>query len=350
MKLVLAIERTLLPLDQARRAWLRLVLQGRLLAAVLTKREHRFAALVSVHAPVACTLAVYLPVPLFILGPVVFGVAHIAADLRYLVLRRALPRWWVGAICVFSGALVLLNAGASLTGSRPDPRMELALGTLFALLGVAAAGADVPRLRAPVAAGAIAALGALALQFPDAARLALLHGHNLVALLLLLLLCSSRRSRLLAPLAVILSVGLALASGVFYRASLASTGVRAFDLHLLEVADLVAPGLRADFAIGLTTAFLFLQAAHYLTWLVVVPQREQRSEGTTTFRMSFRSLLSDFGPWGLGLVGSLTLLTLACAAFDAPRTQRAYLSLGAFHAYLELAMLAYLWVRREARR
>lgn len=348
MTLALAIERTLGPLDEARRAWLRLVSHSRFLSTVLAKREHRLALMAGVHAPVAFALAIYFPVPLFVLAPILFGVLHVAADVRYLILRRTLSRFWVRSICGFSAALIVLQLSAVLTRTQPELRLELSLGALFALFAVFAAGARTAPLRAGAATFAIVVLGALSLAFPAEARLALLHGHNLVAFLLLFLVFPSHKSKLLAPLLALSGFALALASGAFYGASLGSSGVRAFHLHLFEVADWVAPGLRADFAIGLTTAFLFLQSAHYLIWLALVPQREQRSQGTLTFRMSFRALLADFGPWGLTLVGALALLVLAGAAFDAPRTQRTYLSLGTFHAYLELAMLVYFWVRREA--
>src|SRR6188474_2803576 len=125
MTLALAIERTLGPLDEARRTWLRLVVRSRFLSAMLAKREHRLALMVSLHAPVAFALAIYFPVPLFVLGPILFGVLHVAADVRYLILRRALPRFWIRSIGGFSGALIALYSSAALTGIQPDLRIEL---------------------------------------------------------------------------------------------------------------------------------------------------------------------------------------------------------------------------------
>jgi hypothetical protein len=365
MSLALALERSLAPLDQARRAWFRVVQHSRLLSTLLARRESRLALIVAVHAPLALGLAIYFPVPLFVLGPLVFGVVHVAADVRYLILRRALPTWWRRVIAAFSGAFVALGALDASALWRTRPRLELVLATLFALFAVVAAtlpgarpapgGARARRKdggkssRAGIASASFIALGAAGWLWPETARLVLLHAHNLVAFLILFLLFPSRKRRLLIPLAVVGGLALTLASGVFYRVSLAGVGVTAFHVHLFEVADWVAPGLRADVAIGVTTAYLFLQSAHYLVGLVLIPQREQRTQGTLTFRMSFRGLLRDFGARGLALVVLLISLVLLGAAFDAPRAQGVYLSLGMFHAYLELAMLGYFWVRAEAR-
>jgi hypothetical protein len=148
-------------------------------------------------------------------------------------------------------------------------------------------------------------------------------------------------------LVALLSVGLAAGTG--YRITLNFGGAQGFHRHVLEIADWVAPSLRADYAIGITSAYVFLQSVHYLVWLFLNPQRAQRGEGTLTFAMSARSLLKDFGPIGLTVVVVLGLGVLCAAVFDAPRAQRTYLSLGMFHAYLELALLSYFWILDKAR-
>jgi hypothetical protein len=192
-------------------------------------------------------------------------------------------------------------------------------------------------------------LGIAAATFPELARLALLHAHNLVAIALLFLLFPARVRRLAVPLLLIVALAVGLAAGAGYRVTLASSGVQGFHHHVLEIADWVASGLRADYAIGVTSAYVFLQSVHYLIWLFLIPQRAQRGEGTLTFAMTARSLVKDFGAIGLTVILVLGLSVLVAAAFDAPRAQRTYLSLAMFHAYLELSMLSYLWVLGKAR-
>jgi hypothetical protein len=59
--------------------------------------------------------------------------------------------------------------------------------------------------------------------------------------------------------------------------------------------------------------------------------------------MTVRGLRRDLGSVGLGLL-ALAAVVVAVAAFvDAGRARAAYLSLSAFHGYLELAAAAFLW-------
>jgi hypothetical protein len=284
-----------------------------------------------------------------VLGPVLFGVAHVAADVRYLVLRQELSRWWRRAIVAASATLIALRVVEE-SHLRPTARLEFAFASAFALcaVGAAVAARGRPR-RAAAAASVVLGMGVAAVAFPELAQLALLHAHNLVALALLFLLFPARVGRLAAPLLLIAAFAVALAAGAGYRLTLASSGVQGFHRHVLEIADWVAPGLRADYAIGVTSAYVFLQSVHYLIWLFLIPQRAQRGEGTLTFAMTARSLIKDFGAIGLTIVVVLALSVLCAAAFDAPRAQRTYLSLAMFHAYLELSMLSYLWVLGKAR-
>jgi hypothetical protein len=351
MTFLSALERGVSPLDQLRSAGFRLFRSSSLFASLAYRREQRLAFIVGLHALLACGLALVFPVHLFVLGPVLFGVLHVAADVRYLVLRQGLARWWraiVGLGCV---ALIALRVAEETHLWRQPARLEFAFATCFALGAVAAALAARGSIRrAVVAFGAVLGLGAMALTWPESARLLLLHAHNLIAVALLRLVFPARASRLFVPLLLVFALGVALASGAFYRLTLHSGFALAFHRHVLEVADWVAPGLRADRAIGVTCAYVFLQSVHYVMWLVVIPQRSQRGEGTLTFAMSARSLLKDFGILGVLVIAVLALGVVGFALFDVQRAQRTYLSLGMFHAYLEISMLAYLWVRQHGRR
>ncbi|MGC4087237.1 MAG: hypothetical protein QM756_04895 [Polyangiaceae bacterium] len=235
-------------------------------------------------------------------------------------------------------------------GARNVQRIELVLGAFTVALAALSA-ANVQRRfgRAALGLGAAALGGIAGTLAPEVTRVALLHLHNLVAIVLLFVLFPARGRSSKLSWSLVAALGLALASGVFYRVTLASSGQRGFGTHVFELADWVAPGLRADWALGLTCAFVFLQSVHYLAWLVLIPQRAQRGEGTLAFGMSLRSLLRDFGAPAACLVLLLALALPGAALFGAWRAQRAYLSLANFHAYLELASLTYFWVRGKPR-
>lgn len=102
------------------------------------------------------------------------------------------------------------------------------------------------------------------------------------------------------------------------------------------------PHLPQRFALSIGLSYVFLQAVHYSIWLSWIPQKELRTAGTLTFRMSLRSARRDFGRLGLALIGMAALLVLVASLVDVHRTRGWYLSIVSFHAYLEIACLAFL--------
>lgn len=71
--------------------------------------------------------------------------------------------------------------------------------------------------------------------------------------------------------------------------------------------------------------------------------------------MSLRALVRDFGARGLLLVALVSGATLLLGTRDLTRTRDTYLTLAAFHGYLELAVLVVamcgrrdLWPRPQA--
>ena len=117
-------------------------------------------------------------------------------------------------------------------------------------------------------------------------------------------------------------------------------------LRLGIIARGLAPGLAPHQAAAVVASFVFLQSVHYATWLVWVPQESLPGQGTFTFRMTGRSLFRDLGPVLLVLFVALWLGLLGWGAQGPLRALMAYVSLVSFHAWLELALAAYLLVRR----
>lgn len=345
--LVAYAERAVAPLDRARRAWLALCLRSRWLTAVLSRRHARIDALASLQALVAFGLALYVPALLFALGPVVFGVAHVAADVRYLVVRQRLARWWRHSVWVGCAALLAVRGLAELGVLSDAFGVETVLVAAFLVSAVVAGrAAGGSALRAFLALGLTAGAAVVALLHPVGARLVFLHAHNLLALALWLYLFASRRKGVAWPLLLVAAGAGVLASGLLYETTLGSPGASAFGLHVFTISDWIAPFARADLAVGVVTSFVFLQSMHYGAWLSSVPQETLKSQGTPTFRMSARSLFADFGVGGVVAVAVATLAVLAGALFQLHRARELYLSLAMFHGYLELAMLAYFFVRR----
>jgi len=136
-----------------------------------------------------------------------------------------------------------------------------------------------------------------------------------------------------------------LVSGALFRQTLTSPFVSSFHLHVLAIASWIAPFANVKTAVGVTTAFVFLQAVHYSVWLSWIPQEQQQSRGTPTYRMSVRSLFADLGTGGVAAVVVAAGAVLVGACFQLQRARSLYISLATFHGYVELALLAFFWGR-----
>jgi len=104
------IARATAPFDRARRTLLLGLARVPALGAAVVRRDERLRlhALAAVASAFALTLL--CPGVAFVLGPALFGVAHVAADARYLAFRRGIPRWWGTALALGCAGLFALRA------------------------------------------------------------------------------------------------------------------------------------------------------------------------------------------------------------------------------------------------
>jgi hypothetical protein len=346
MSFLSAAERISEPLDWCRRGWFSWIVKSDFVRATLGHRDRRIATVACLSVIAAALGAVYFPVLMFALGPVVLGVAHVAADVRYLVLRKNLARWWQSTVWLGCAALIALRAAEELGLLRHADRIEFCVAAAFTAIAVLAGLRDRGKhARALLACALLAAATSYAVCQPKFARYVFLHAHNVIALLAWATLFRANKRWLLAPAALIAIGLITLLSGVLFEQTLASPFAASFHLHVFTVSDWVAPFADPRLALSVTTAYLFLQSVHYSAWLSWIPQEEQPRRGTPTFRMSVRSLFSDLGAPGVAAVGILASAVLLGACFDLHRARGLYLSLATFHGYLELALLAFFWVR-----
>jgi hypothetical protein len=353
-------ERALRPLDEMRRLTLRALGGDRPLArALAARRSVRVPALLTVHALAALALSVLAPSFLLVVGPLVFGVPHLASDVRHLLVRRASSRWWLWASAGFALALIALRALAE-AGVRGVPLpFEHALAAAWVVLGAAGgAGARGPAettrphrvdARAWVVLACAGALAAFAIGAPRTFRMALLHGHNLVAVAIWLVVFRRRWRLTWLPVAIALAGAAALAGGAAVAITVQRGALSVFGLHLFAAADWLAPGLPDARALAVATSFAFLQSIHYAIWLVAIPAADRPGDGGRAWRTAWRDLCRDLRPAGVWLVGGLALLVAVAGAVSLEPTRRLFLSLATFHAWLELAVLAYLLARGPVR-
>lgn len=323
-------------LDDARAVVLRTAFRTRL-GHVLRNRDRRSSLRASFAIVVAFLLAWTAPAFALAVSPLVLGVPHVAASIRYLVLRQALSRSARWLVVLPAAVLLALRVYEQYGGAvRLAARLEVTCGLVWALAAAFHGARTAGRIRrAWFALPVFVTLAAVGLRYPTAMRLAFVHAHNLGAVALWLLLF--RRRRVAAPVLLLAAALVLLASGVATPLS-----TRGFGVDLEMVGRWLAPGAAASVAVPLVLLHVFTDSVHYAFWLGVIPEETLGGQGTLTFRMTWRGLRRDFGDAGLALVLVLTLGVVLFATFGAARARDAYFAIAGFHGYLEGAALA--WV------
>jgi len=181
----------------------------------------------------------------------------------------------------------------------------------------------------------VIALAIPALLAPRATMLVLLHGHNVVAFVVWLGYTRALRSARIAIVGFVAIAIALIAAGAF---DFALTSSRAAGLELDALARVFAPGLDAIAGARIVLVYAFAQALHYILWLYVIPRS---SPGRASLRR-------EFGRLGVALLAVATLaVPLLAIAGTATHIRSAYLALVVFHAWLELAVIAFLVAERR---
>lgn len=322
----------LAPADAVRSALYRLVAPAA--APLFADRSRRVAWLGA--AVVGLSFAVTAAVPLWslALGPILLGVPHLLADLRYLVVRPGLHRR--RALWLAVPALLATSLGAG-------PVVGL-LAVVPAVVGATSTWAR----RAPLLL-AWAVLTALAWRFDFVFQLVFLHLHNLVAVGLWWWWRPRSARSALVLLAVLLGSAAILAGAT----EPVLTALHGWDAPWTgtsfgDLVDQTTPLADPTLALRLVLLFGFLQSVHYTVWLRLIPEDDRPRPAPRPFRASWAALRADFGLAPLLLVGALALGIAGWGLADLPGARLGYLSLASFHGYLELAAAAFF--AAEARR
>lgn len=323
------VELALAPID---------ALRGRMLAAVpkramraVRSRAARLSWLATASVVVSTLLVGASPMALFIYGPLVLGVPHLVADVRHLVLRPGHHR--ARGFLLLVGAPLLLG---QVSGHR---------AVAFAAITGAAIVSRAPK-RILARALAASAFGALAYTFsPRIADATLLHGHNLVALVWLVSWRSADRA-LVRALTFPLMAAAIVTAGIFFGAFDAtfSASAGAWLSRNVDVAGLAgayAPSVDARHAERWLVFFAFAQSIHYAVWLRLIPEVDREIEGTYSFRQSAQKLARDVPRGVLAFAACGAVFFMTWGAVRPIAAREAYLTVGTFHAYLELAMFAF---------
>lgn len=316
--------------DRIRGWWLRRL--GRWIRPLIRERELRVAVIASMMVATALTATLVAPLWLLILGPLVWGVPHLVADLRYMLIRPGYHRRL---------ALVLV-AG--------PPLLWTALGGGL-MWGFVAAGLALVVARAEVGrrALAIAAIAGLAGVFAALGRtgdVVFAHLHNAIAVGLWWA-WRPRRSRLhWWPLVAMAAASVFLLSDPALALVRASGGLQWFGGEMGAEYQVwrLSPGVGPEWALRLVLLFCFAQTIHYAVWLGLLPDEDRTRATPPTFRARWAGLVADMGGPLLVTAAAIAAALALWAASDLMAACHGYFRMARFHGHLELIAGALLVV------
>jgi hypothetical protein len=290
-------------------------------------RELRVALVGMLVVGAAAATALWLPLWSLALGPLVLGVPHLLADVRYLVARpghhRRRPLWWAAGL-----PLLLCGVGGG-----------VAFGLLAAVGAVLVLGTDTRRRAAALLC--VGALGVALALVPGAnADLVFAHAHNFLAVALWWAWRRRRGWLHLLPVLLFAVVSVAILTGAASAvvAWSASIGGVTWPAQLAAL----APGTSPELGVRLVVLFAFAQSVHYGIWLRLVPEEDRDRATPRTFTASLRALERDVGAPTLVAFALVAAGLVAWALVDLAAARDGYFRLATFHGSLELCALAAL--------
>lgn len=304
--------------------------------ALVANRRLRVGVMLLTAITSALILTAVAPLWLLAFGPLLLGVPHLLADVRYLILRPGYHQR--RALWGFCGVpIVAFGLGAG-----------VAIG-LLAVIGALLSARQVTgqsRARASWGAALVMPFIALAVLYPEPARLVLAHLHNFIALAIWWG-WQKQHSRLeKVGLALIVASCLAILSGAFD--GLASTaglpwsglgGLASDGLSMHSQRLSLAPDPSDIWSVRWVLLFAFTQSLHYATWLRLIPDDDRKRPTPRTFKSSWRALLAEFGVVPLGLISAVGIGLALWGLWDVSGARNGYFSLALFHGMLELSAM-----------
>lgn len=323
----------LAPFDHVRAQFFRYA--GPALSPLLRDRHARIRVVSVLAVGLAFAGAVFAPLVMLAAGPLLLGVPHLLADLRYLVVRQQLHKRTVLAVSV-----------GPLLGAQ-----WLFPSTSLGLVSVAVAAACARASLMARAATVLASLCLAGLAYPYAAAAALLfaHGHNLVALVLWVAWARGRRGHV-APGVFAFALGaFAILSGFAETRLLSAHAVLplASALDVDTLARGLVPRDMPQYSLRLLLLFAFAQSVHYAVWTRLLPEEDRLRNGPRSYRASYSALVRDLGALTVLVCFALSAY-FALRGLTAPAAARTdYLRFALFHGPLELSVLVLFALERR---
>lgn len=291
-------------------------------------------------AVVALGLAVRAPLPVTVLGLIIFGVLHNVLEIRYVAGRFAqiMTGRFLALLLILITGVVVCRIAAGYVGS-PARYAEIMIGYLILAYGCRY---GLRGWRLAAAWAVLVAAAVLSLRWPGFHFVVLTHLHNLVPLFFLWEWATrlpNRGQRLgfrLTQLGWTVAVPIAIGLGAVDQLVRFSPGV--VERFVGTGAAVVAGSAPPDSSVIIGTRFLvifaFMQTMHYVVWVGFLPRFAPEAAASFERRVPW---LRGWRAWAFGLAGGAVLAVLFWSDYSQGRAL--YGALASYHAYLEFPVL-----------
>lgn len=323
------IEALFAPLDRLRsRLLLAIAPRAR---SLVVDRERRVALTGSMMLVAALAVAVTAPLWLIAIGPIVWGIPHVVADVRYLVARPGHHKrpLILGAIAI---GCALAMGGLGLRGGL----IGAALAALVARGSLA---------RKAIALAAIGALSAAAWRAGWISDVIFAHAHNAVAFALWWAWRRRETKLHLIPIAIaVLGCSLVMSGGadaiLAWSRGLVSPWV---SVEPGELARSLSPLPAAPWPARFLVLYAFAQSAHYVVWVRLMPEDDRPRPSPRSYHQTYRALAADVSALVLWIAVLSAVGLAAWALMSLGEARDGYIRAAFFHGHLELAAAVVLF-------
>jgi hypothetical protein len=354
---------------------LRFTASSGLLRALFINRAWRLACLFTLSYCLYFALALTIPLWVLLMGPLLFGVPHILASLRYVSPmvpstehRRRIPD---RALMISLGAIYILMAMLRLlTPTLARISFQFAVHSdLLEVIGLIAVTAIIAIWvrryhQAAIASQLLIFLGSsgvaglllwTSLRYPLWTLTALAFGHNAVAFFYWFIRTRTRAERWIVGYALtlfiiahVLILGGYLDSVIFFSLSYFGESILHGHFALDSAYDTISSlTFSPEMMVRLIVAYALGQSLHYFVWMKAIPDQYHGAEMPTSFRQCYKYLKQDFGKWVLVAACAVIAVYLgATILIDSAAARSTYLLGASFHGYLEIAGLSF-WIFRQ---
>ncbi len=345
-------------MDQIRTRVLRWSLPVPWLRSLFMNRAMRLQVLFLAAASIYLFLSLFFPLWVLVIGPMIWGVPHIFASIRYIPhalskntarfpsVTKALFALWglVTILRVLSDQFqITLGWSASLPSNWPE--MGAAVLTIFALFYLARQKFS----RSVLGVVLLAPVIFFSWTSPWVTAGVLIILHNWIAFIYWFKSCKTLTERkvVMFSLAVFASIHALILAGSFdflYH-FYSPQGFHVWaQLDFSDLGRMIAPNSTdPTLWFHLVSIYAFGQSLHYFIWLKAIPEQELPREFPVSFGLSLKYLTADFGRKTLRWI-PLVLVAgiLAWILLKLPQARSLYFSVAAFHGYMEIAGLGFL--------